>query len=468
MITRPRISFIFSITVLCFSFVLSLQYNLDKHGSLAKPAAHIGGNDQIDYIIIGHTFAKYGLIAKSYDDDLASLYNQYQAKSPEFDLTPKEKKWLHRVGMMGTKIRHEGPTPIAYRDWLYPLLIGSTLKIFGYSFTNLRLINIILFSLSCALLAYLVAIRLGVFAAIAAVAVYLNFSKGLYYSSVLLSETTGSFLTLALIAQLLSLENKTSRKQFFGLGITLGLMVWAKKLFFIPIAIMGMCACIYLLIQRKPRIFDYVLQVIFPLALMVGVWASYNVATTRAIGFITGSNGWHDMPASWSKEMITEDNMGAYHTRREKLFNKISDFYKQPIIGHVGRASFGKKYFFDVTIHQTTPFEKLLIIKQKLKNELKSSWTLNLIRILALVWILMGTEALWIRLTCCLLYFGAFVSVSLVHGDEGRLFFNLDIASMALATLGIHKLRASFQPLIKSFFSPSDQTDQLSNVDSTS
>jgi 4-amino-4-deoxy-L-arabinose transferase-like glycosyltransferase len=158
------------------------------------------------------------------------------------------------------------------------------------------------------------------------------------------------------------------------------------------------------------------------LAVVLGPWAAYNVAVTRHVSLFMGTNGWHDMPASYSPEFLEKPGLKDFFERRERIFKAYEAEHGVQVRGDIRRALVGKEIWKEMMADpEIARLAPRLFIKKVVDelHALPSEWA---VRVMAFVGIItLGARRLetWFLLAIPV---GALVMIGLVHGDEGRLF----------------------------------------------
>ena len=147
-------------------------------------------------------------------------------------------------------------------------------------------------------------------------------------------------------------DDTQNMPKFFLLGFTFGLLVLIKQIFIFILIVQIIILGAYFFVKLKIRFMRSLMNALF---FLVGIlfiilpWISWNVATTHSPELITGTSGWVDMPAAYSKPYLTGKSR---YVIREEIFEEYEKDNNVIIQGNVQRALYGKVIFFDRYLQQ--------------------------------------------------------------------------------------------------------------------
>ncbi len=419
------------------------QQILHVHGSMAYPPGR-GPSDQWDYNHIAWTFARTGVPAchGPINAEYAAPFLAYQRTG---QLDPSHARALQ--GRVVGRIGQKGRGPQAYRPVLYPVVLGTAYRLFGYDFAVLRWLQAILLALA-GVGAYALAAALSGLAAgvLAAAGVYAFPPLRAQVAHALTEPLAGALLVLAAGVLLGAGRRGDKAGWWLAAGMCFGLCVLSKKLFLFPLLLLGGLWLVSLAVRRRRWLLRAGPVFAFGLSFVLLPWMAWNLAVTRAPSLITGTNGWHDMPAAWHPDHL--ESKGDFYQRRDRIFDVYAQRTGRPVRGHRQRALVGKEIFLEMTGQEGFWSRVPALMAVKMGRELGDSMLLWTWRALALVGVVflglrrLGTWAL------AALPVGVLLAVAVVHEAEGRLFAPaLPIVSV-LAGVGV---RALASPAIRRF-----------------
>jgi 4-amino-4-deoxy-L-arabinose transferase-like glycosyltransferase len=286
-----------------------------KNHDLSFPPIR-SNSDQYDYSNVAYTFMKADIIGRYFTDEYKEPFITFMAKNKE-PLSSGEITALNRV--LDTK-NYEKPVPYTYRPWLYPALIGTMYKIFGYHFAVVRIVNIILFALSAVLL-FIIAYRIhNYLSGILAAALFILLPNVRSYTEFMLIEVTAVFMVLAVVLVIMyTLRERENNARYYLLGLALGILIITKHVFLFIIPFIVLPIGVYLLWRYSKRTIISGLLLLAGILFFVFPWMMWNVGVTGTTELLTGTQGYISIASVYTKEYYEGKSM---YPIRDRLFDE--------------------------------------------------------------------------------------------------------------------------------------------------
>jgi 4-amino-4-deoxy-L-arabinose transferase-like glycosyltransferase len=414
---------VYAAAVLFSVIACSLAYrkNIERYESLQRPCL-TGGSDQFDYNNMAYVFARFNLIGVLNSQEYKESYFAFERDTP-FELTQKERRVLESR-IIDPPLHTDGePRPYAYRAWLYPVMLGTAYKVFGYDFAVARWLNIFLFGVTAAVV-FLLANRVGGFpAGIAAGLIVAVNPRLMQWTQFLLTEVPSAMVLALAACVLYGLGRYRERAELFFLGgVFLAALVLTKKLFLGSAALVCVLLLFWTLRYRSGFAARRFGLLLVGLGVVLGPWCAYNVAVTRHASLFLGTNGWHDMPSSYSPEFLEQPGLRDFFDRRERIFKRYEELNGVTVRGNIERALVGKAIWKEMIADPE--IQRLLpaLFYKKIRDELEAPLLEWVFRGLAVVGIFMLGFKRLETLLLVSIPVGALLTIGIVHGDHGRLF----------------------------------------------
>lgn len=411
------------------------QQIVAEHGSMAYPPGR-GPSDQWDYNHIAWTFARTGVPA-SHGPINAEYASPFLAYQRDHGLVPSHADALNRRVL--SRMGEDRLRPQAYRPVLYPVVLGAAYRLFGYDFAVMRWLQAFLLALAGVGACWL-AMRLSgpVAGVVAAAGVYAFQPLRVQVAHALTEPLAAAVLVLA-VGGLLAAGRRHDRAGWWlAAGICFGLCVLSKKLFLFPLVLLGGLWLIVLAVRRRRWLLLAGPAFAFGLLLVLLPWMAWNLAVTREPSLVTGTNGWHDMPAAWHPEHL--ESKTGFYPRRERIFEAYARRTGRPIRGHLQRALAGKEIFLEMAGKKGFWSRVPALMWTKVRRELGDSVLLWIWRALALVGLVFlgpGRLRTW---ALAAIPVGVLLAVAMVHEAGGRLFAPAQTIVSVLAGVGVSAL----------------------------
>jgi hypothetical protein len=385
-----------------------------------------GTADQIELFRIAYSISNNKGFALDRSQELNATIRRSISNSRELDA--KEKKIFTQRKMLSNDTQEKGDLT-AYRDILYPYF--ASLFINDTPFKSLRYANLVLVIINLALILTVFRfLRLPLYSYVIAGLIYLYHPLTMTIATQILSGTLATTILLIHGICVLHCRKNRNLSSFILLGLTLGLLILVKKQFLIlvPLAYLIVLVDVY---KGKTSISNFLAVATTSfLVICVLFYNSYKV--TDSYDFLTGTNGWNDMPASYSEDLVNSGMYNFYKIRSE-IFSEYRKTDK--LENEVDYARAGKKIFSDMT-QAPGFFERIpALIKLKFLNEVfPKNDPLQLIFFLTAV---LG-YLLSIRREPITAYFlvtigSCLTAVMITHGGYGRMLFS----TIGLQVIGV-------------------------------
>jgi 4-amino-4-deoxy-L-arabinose transferase-like glycosyltransferase len=369
--------------ILVFIFAFTAAYlTATKYHGLNFPPIR-GGSDQYDYSNMAYTFMKANIIGTYFTDEYKEPFNSFIETNKE-PLSSGEIKALHRV--LDTK-NNAKPIPYTYRPWLYPALIGTMYKIFGYNFAIARVLNIILFALSAVLLFLLTFKIYNYLSGILAAALFILLPNVRNYTEFMLIEVAAVFMVLAAIFVIMhALRERENSARYYLLGLSLGILVITKHVFLFIIPFVALPIGAYLLWKYSKKTIVSGILLMGGILFFIFPWMVWNVGVTGTTELLTGTQGYISIGSVYTREYYEGKSM---YPIRDRLFNEYIE--KHGIAApkdDVEKALIGKEIFHElISQPEIQKIIPLLILK-------KIRWSLIPVSKALLVFFIVGVLVL--------------------------------------------------------------------------
>ncbi|MCH7866584.1 MAG: glycosyltransferase family 39 protein [Myxococcales bacterium] len=391
-----------------------------NYEDLSRPPV-MGNGDQIDLFRIAHAIAHGRGFSRDDSPELTQLFQNYQTKEGAVPYSEDEIDALSKRGLLDDEYP-DRPDRTAYRDILYPY-VASIFADASDPFLALRLLNFFLVCFN-ALLIFFVAKRIGVghTLSVLCAGLYLVHPYTPLHASLLMTETLATSVVAGLVLVCLQIDDSRSLRTCVLLGIGVGLLILAKKQFLL---LLPVYALIFLAgFWRK----DFTLRqgavaavttLIVSLPLFINSWQ-----VTHDLVFITGTNGWNDMPAAYSRE-LARSGMSDFYKIRTASFDYYRAQTGRTIKGELEMARAGKELFHYMLREDGFVARIPRLVVLKLVNEIFPGKNLY---ILALIVASLAGFALTLRRyssqLCLAILLSCMLAVALTHGGYGRMLFS--------------------------------------------
>ncbi|MGE0631970.1 MAG: ArnT family glycosyltransferase [Pseudobdellovibrionaceae bacterium] len=396
---------------------------MTANGDFSKPPVG-GAGDQFDYNNLAFHLSQ---------NSIFGVANTLQFRKPWLDydsakgFNEKERTYLNSRGLLTPEDNAESPRPFAYRDWGYASLLAGVYKIFGYNLVYGRWINILIFALCPVILFILIKSFASFYLSLIATLILTFSSVLLTYVRYMLTEPLAAVLVLILAALFLK-EFKTEKTEFrflpsVQIGLCLACLFLTKKMFLFSILLIFLILFANALIKKSKGLFLNLLIIGFTMTFLIIPFFIFNISATGHASLLTGTNGWHDMPASYSRELLNDNETNDLVKRREALFLRYASETGMPVGNDIERALVGKSLFFEKIVTQPE-FSSLLpkLVFKKISDELEDSvagWVIRTFALIGFFFLLLQLPSFSLLLVT--IPIGTLIAVGLVHGDKGRM-----------------------------------------------
>ncbi|MDD9950322.1 MAG: glycosyltransferase family 39 protein [Zetaproteobacteria bacterium] len=460
-----RVLFLMALSIIT---VLALKAGLEQassrtEGTLEYPPVY-GGGDQGDYLNMGYAFSQFTRIGKKYDDAFFKPFEE--AKKAE---VVKDKSRTERFETQLNYNRQPSHTPpfsYTYRPWLYPVLLGTTFKIFGYSFTSARMVNVVLFVL-CVIVVFLGGCQASsLLAGVCASLAMIYHDTLVFYCSQLLTEIlAATILIMVLLFSTYASQRKTyTNGWFLTIGLALGAALYSRNIFYFvnPLILLALAFILWSQQQTLQSICKRIACAVIGYLCFVVPWMSYNIQSTGSYELATGTQGYIGIIMGYdARYLLPETNK--YQLRTQILNEYTARNQLQPVKGGVEMALRHKKIFAE-QIRAPGFWTELLpqLVRHKFLEVTstrgdKIQWLLRALALLGLLSVSLPMRAIGLGI------FSGFILAGCIFvPDEGRFFiptyplvaFFAGIGVMAIARwlqskastgLGLHRKKEKFR-----------------------
>lgn len=422
LVSNARKTYLFLLIIIAIS-VSSYYAQKDLISFSAPPM--FGGSDQLDYNNMAFSMMKKNIPGTMITDEY---------KEPFKKFANLKNKYISRV----LNAKNKDLRPYAYRPLLYSIVLGVNYKLFGYSFSVARILNIFFIVLGTVFLFLLIRSLTNEHIALGGALLYLLLPNVIKYSNLLLSEVF--VVTMAIIFLFLLQKSflSSSKKYWFLTGLFLGLLVLSKQMFYL-VSIPLLLLIIFYLIKNKNS--ETIYYLLTPFFLLIFPWFAYNIAITGNTSLKTGTSGWHDMPSAYSKGYYEGKNRFKI---REEIFQKYEEKHNVKIKGDIKRSIYGKKIFFENIKKKETLSLLPELMYFKVKKSLTSNYftylALFIISVISLLYLYKIHElSIYILIISMIAYMNIAI-VAVTFSDNGRLISSTFPIFIILGTVLVYHL----------------------------
>lgn len=317
-------------------------------------------SDQYDYSNMAYTFMKANIIGRYFTDEYKQPFIHF-AQTNRAPLNANERKALDRVLLAKN---YKEPAPYTYRPWLYPALIGTAYKIFGYHFAVARVLNIIFFALSTVLLFLLAYILNSYLSGILAAALFIFLPNVRNYTEFMLIEVMAVFMVLLTIFVIIyALRQREDSIRYYLLGLSLGALVITKHVFLFIIPFIALPIGVYLLWKYSRKTIVSGLLLVAGILFFIFPWMIWNVGVTGTSKLLTGTQGYISIASVYTMEYYEGKSM---YPIRDRLFEEYIEKHgiEKPK-NDVEKALIGKEIFRElISQPEIKKIIPLLILKK--------------------------------------------------------------------------------------------------------
>lgn len=430
--TPWRADLVVALCVMVTAAIFGHSYALHDFGSLDYPPIR-SGSDQIDYNNMAYAFMKTTIPGRYVTPEYMAPFVEF-SENPFGDYTEGDKNHLERV--LARRDRYDDEvTPNVYRPVLYPMLLGTVYKVFGYGFFAARCLNIALFVI-CALLLYALCRQFSnMMISISAVTAFTTMpvvAKRMYTLGLEVPVTFASLLFLCLLVT--AIRRRLDFASLLAVGASAGLLVLTKQMFVIVIALFWVFLGGYVMLML-PKLWRNYFAGTCVLLLLVLPWMTYNVAVSGDISLPLGTSGWHDMPSAYSASYLNGENRFIV---RERIFSQYEADHEVRIRGDRERAVYGRKIWRE-TVPTSLSFHVDLML-YKLNEEFRAGgleWAIRIAALLVVV-ILFVTRRFSIEHVAMLVFAALhLVVVALTFGTGGRNIMAIFPIALVFSVIGL-------------------------------
>lgn len=315
------------VLIALLAFVLAYRDAKKRYGTLNYPPIN-GNSDQFDYANMAYTFMKANIIGRYFTEEYKQPFIDFAENNKKGFIRWQDEKELNKV--LNSPI-YKKPSPYTYRPWLYPIVVGTVYKVFGYSFVVGRMVNVVLFTISTVLI-YLLVLRLrgDYWTALLASIMYVVFPTVRFYTYGMVTEVLATLIVILTLFTIdYALRDQNNRTRFYLLGLSFGLLILSRNLFIFPVFIMSVMLGMYFLLKKIDK--RKVLSLLFYICgifFFVLPWFSWNIGVNGTTELITGTQGWHAIVLPYTEDFLKGKSM--YDTRTELFKNYIEKHKLKP------------------------------------------------------------------------------------------------------------------------------------------
>lgn len=316
------------------SGAMTWQYTHDKYGGLVHtPMA--GSTDQKDFTLMAWTWMDNSSLGVAGGYPAQQVVDSYDSRvvAGEAD---RYQEWTRAA------TQSEAPRPYSYRAPAYPLLVGSVWKLTGYQPDHAVLLNVALLALAVFFLTIGTIKYVGLAGGILAGLVLAVSSEPMRWASQGLSESLSVLLVSVGVVATLAILRGGNNWWWLPLGVALGLLGLTKQMFIVSGALYLVSVAAVVLVLRegsRRRVLGAAAGAGLIAATLVAPWLAYNVSNAGTMGLATGTAGWHDMAASYSRAYLAGEDR---HSIRERHFDNWELRTGQVLSDDVARAKVGR------------------------------------------------------------------------------------------------------------------------------
>ncbi len=413
--------------------------DIDEHYGAVRHVPVQGNSDQIDFTMMAWTWAEHGLVGTSTGGPAArAVVDQYAPPARELPFTQRN---LGRWRALAE--RPDEPHRYSYRAVGYPLLLGTVWKATGYRPDLGPVVNIVLHVVTVSVLAAALALLWSPAAGVASGLVVVVATEPLWWTGQAMSETLSVCLAAVVAIVLVRLVRFPGIGWFTLLGLLLGLLALTKQMFLF--ASWGLLVGVAVVLALRPgsrrgAVIRGTAVAGGAMTLLIVPWLAYNVHHTGNAVLALGTAGWHDMPASYSREYLAGLDRVVV---RERTFDAYEEASGAPVIGETQRALVGRQIWLaEARAGEYTARLPALVAHKFVRSSAADGlgWTIRLLALAALfVVVRLGTRRdresafVLLALPICLM---AFIVATVEAGD--RLMVTSWAFLAALVGLGVH------------------------------
>ncbi len=325
----------------CVLRFVSHYYGSGDYDDITRPPL-IGAGDQIELFRIAWSIAHGEGFSQGDHPGLTELLREYDARPDAIRYDEQQLKMLNDRGLLDDEYPAE-PRRTAYRDLLYPY-VAAPFTFAGEPFRALRLLNV--FLLCCnAWMIYFALRRLALPSALTMLAplLFIMHPRTPIATSQLMTETLATTVLGGFVFAALAMQHRPGFRTAALLGVSIGLAILVKKQFLLLLPIVGVLFLVALVQKRVA--FQHaaavgVVALVVASPLFINSWL-----VTKDAGLLTGTNGWNDMPAAYSQDLV-ELGMGNFYKIRTQTFRWYEAKFDTVVRGEIAGARAGKHLFF--------------------------------------------------------------------------------------------------------------------------
>lgn len=416
--------------IITATFIIALIEAKSDYGSLDYPPI-FSNSDQWDYLVISYSFMKTNIFGRYYTEEYIQPFLKFNEQHRD-ELNDNQKSMIDRV------IYHkidEKPIPNTYRPWMYPVLVGIVFKIFGYSFTVARMVNVFLFTASTGLIFWLAYKKQGYLAALMAVIFFLVIPQTLMQTRYLATEVMGGFVViLSLFTLYIALKDKPRIHKYFFWGLSLGFLILTRTAFGFSLISVCLTTLIYFawrILKKEQGVFSCGVAILVGILFMVLPLISWNIGITGTTKLLSGTNAWVVVHAGYTQEYL---NGKSPFKIRDQLYKEYETKNNIDIKNDTEKALAGIEIYNEIMQDPKTRDRIPSLVLFKLKNALtaqKSEWALRVLFVIGVL-IYRRDFFTWV---CVSIVVGHLIGIGLFVHANGRLFLTSSPAVVLMAAL---------------------------------
>lgn len=322
------------VTLGCSSAAMSWNYAHERFGSFIH-APVTGNSDQLDFTAMAWTWMRYSTLGTTDGPPIKLAVTEFSHRQDPIDPN-RLAFWEFRAG------QPEELRQYSYRAPGFPLLLGTVWKLTGYQPAYAPLLNLVLLAGAVMVLSAGAIRFIGLAGGTATGLTLATASAPMLWVGQAMSETLTVFLMAVVVSSTMGVLRSGKLWWWPILGVGVGLLAVTKQVF-IPVGLLYLTVVAALVLWHQTKGWRRPLTGVatgFVVAVgIVAPWATYNVNNTGQISLATGTAGWHDMAASYSRAYLDgEDRVRV----RERHFARWEERTGQPLPDETSRALVGR------------------------------------------------------------------------------------------------------------------------------
>lgn len=371
---RDRVALVAALGVV--SAIISALFVVSSYGALLR-APVAGNSDQLDFTVMSWVFAEQGVLGITQGTparEVLASAEQYPVSEPD-----RLQAWQERA---------EGPDEThaySYRSPLYPLLLGSAWRLIGFEPQFAVVINLAMLSAAVMILAAALMRAASTAAGLVAGTALAVSPQVLHWSGQLMSETLTVLLCSVVVAATVHVWRRGSPGSLALLAIPLAGLALTKQSFLLVAFAALVTVTLLTLWRRRPQRARTAVALGVPalllLAALVAPWLAYNVNNTGSWQLLTGTAGWHDMAASYSRAYLAGEDRVAI---RERHFNTYERRNNVELESGSSRALVGRQMWWSQLKQGAYAFRLPALMAYKFLRSVPAdaiTWTLRLLAV---------------------------------------------------------------------------------------